>query len=206
MAQDRAPDTQVKLYWAPRSRALRAVWMLEEANVDYERVVVDIDAPDRDPEFLAVSPMGKVPALVDGALKTWESAAICLHLADRYAPGRLAPAGGSANRGRYLQWMFFVPGVVEPATAERLAGRLSVARVNGWGDFDQMIDSWKRGLCDDCWALGDRFSAADVMLGSAALWMRKAGVLPKSETLSAYVDRCLTREALKRALALDNES
>ena len=100
----------MKLYWAPQTRSSRAVWMLEEAGVDYEVEVVDIRAPDRQDsdEFLAASPMGKVPALVDGDVRMAESAAICLYVADRYSSGNLAPAIDAgrvdqiADRGRLV--------------------------------------------------------------------------------------------------------
>ena len=195
----------VKLYWSAGSRAVRAVWMLEEAGLPYEKVVVDLGSPERSPELLAASPMGKVPALEDGAVRMWESAAICMYVADRYAAGRLAPTAHDPDRGPYLQWMFFCPGSVEPASAEREAGRLNVPRVNGWGDFDKMIDSWERGLAGGPWMLGDRFSAADVVLGSSAVAMRNAGTLPRSAVLDTYADRCLARKAYRRALAAEDE-
>ena len=195
----------MKLYWSPGTRAFRAVWLLEEAGLAYKKVRVDLSAAERSPELLAASPMGKVPALRDGDVRMWESAAICLYLADRYAPGRLAPAPGDPERGLYLQWMLFSPSAIEPATAEKKAGRLSVPRVNGWGNFKKMIDSWERGLSGNRWILGERFTAADVMLGSSALTMRSEGALPNSTVLEAYADRCLEREALQQALAIAGE-
>ncbi len=196
----------MKLWWSPGTRAVRAVWMLEEAGVDYERAAVDLSEPRRDPEFLAASPMGKVPALEDGDVRMWDSAAICMYLADRYAPDRLAPAADSADRGLWLQWMFFVPGAIEPAAAEKEAGRLSVPRVNGWGNFDKMIDTWERGLEAGAWIVGDRFTAADVMLGSCAIGMRAKGTLPGSPVLEAYAARCAAREAYRRALAAEGSA
>lgn len=180
--------------------------MLEEAGLDYEKVRVDLSAAARSPELLAASPMGKVPALRDGDVRMWESAAICMYLADRYVPGQLAPARDDPDRGLYLQWMFFSPGAVEPATAEKEAGRLSVPRVNGWGNFEKMIDSWERALSGKNWILGNRFTAADIMLGSSALTMRSEGTLPNSTVLEAYADRCLVREARQRALTIAGES
>lgn len=97
----------MRLYWAPQTRSVRAIWMLEEAGAEYELELVDIRAPDRrDGEaFRAASPMGKVPALCDGDAAMSESAAICLYVADRYAPGRLAPAVDDKERGRFLYWL-----------------------------------------------------------------------------------------------------
>ncbi len=194
----------MKLYWSPGTRAIRTVWMLEEAGLDYKRVSVDLRRPERSPEFLAASPMGKVPALSDGDVSMWESAAICLYLADRYASGRLAPVATASDRGLYLQWMFFAPGAIEPATAEKEAGRLSVPRVNGWGSFEKMIDTWQRALAGRTWIAGDCFTAADVMLGSCAIAMRMNGTLPNSSALEAYADRCLARDAYQRAIAVES--
>ena len=193
----------MKLYWSPGTRAIRAVWMLEEAGLDCERVPVDLGRPGRSPELLAASPMGKVPALEDGEVRMWDSAAICMYLADRYAPGRLAPAAASPDRGLYLQWMLFAPGAIEPAAAEKEAGRLSVPRVNGWGSFAKTIETWERGLAGGPWILGDRFTAADVMLGSCAIAMRAGGTLPGSAVLEAYADRCAARDGYRRALAAE---
>ena len=196
----------MKLYWSPGTRAFRASWMLEEAGLDYERAPVDLSRSERGAALLLASPMGKVPALEDGAVRMWDSAAICMYLADRYAPGRLAPAPGSPDRGAWLQWMFFAPGTIEPAVAEKEAGRLSVPRANGWGSFEKMIEAWERGLEDRSWIVGDRFSAADVMLGSCAVGMRTGGTLPESPALETYADRCLARDAYRRALAAEGSA
>lgn len=136
----------------------------------------------------------------------WESAAICMYLADRYAPGRLAPTANSPDRGLYLQWMFFAPGAIEPAAAEQEASRLSVPRVNGWGSLEKTIETWERGLAADAWILGDRFTAADVMLGSCAIGMRAGGTLPVSPALEAYADRCAARDGYRRALAAESSA
>ncbi len=195
----------MKLYWCPRTRSSRIVWILEELGVEYERVVVDIRDPEarRDPGFLAASPLGKVPALEDDGVRVADSAAICLYLADRYAPGRLAPAPDDTDRGRFLFWMFFAPGAIEPAMAERAGGWTPNRGAHGWGDFEAMIGAWEGGLAGHPWILGDAFSAADVMLGSSAVFLRTFGMLPASPTLEAYADRCLARPAYQRALALE---
>lgn len=195
----------MKLYWSARTRSARAVWMLEEAGVPYERVVVDLKvlAAERDPGLLAASPMGKVPALEDGALRMADSAAICLYLADRYGAGRLAPAIDDPDRGRYLYWMLFTNGVIEPAMAERIGGWTPQPTHYGWGSFDAMLATFERGLEHGPWLLGGRFSAADVMVGSSAAYLRLLKLLPPSPQIEAYADRCLARPAYQRALALD---
>ncbi len=113
----------MKLFWAPQTRSTRAIWMLEEAGIKYEMELVDIRSPDRknSKEFLAASPMGKVPAIIDGDVAMSESAAICIYVADRYAAGKLAPAIDDASRGQYLYWTIYTPAVVEPAMAEKFS-------------------------------------------------------------------------------------
>src|SRR6516225_6145346 len=101
-------ENMMKLYWAPQSRAFRALWMLEEAGCPYERVLVDIRKGEQSaPAFRAVNPMMKVPALTDGAAAVAESAAICAYVAERVPEARLAPPLGDPGRGRYLHWLFF---------------------------------------------------------------------------------------------------
>lgn len=194
----------MKLFYAPQTRSPRAIWMLEEAGVEYELELVDIRGEDRQDsaEFLDASPMGKVPALIDGGAAMSESAAICLYVADRYAPGRLAPAIDDASRGRFLYWLMYTPAVVEPAMSE-LFNKVEPNRSrSGWGDFPTMIATWESALGGDDWIVGNEFSAADVMLGSSAAFMKTFDMLPDSATLSAYADRCLARPGYQKALEL----
>jgi glutathione S-transferase len=195
----------MKLYWAPKTRASRALWMLEEVGVDYEVETVDIRDSGRDdsPEFRSASPLGKVPALVDGDVRVAESAAICLYLADRYASGRLAPGIDDPARGEFLFWTMYTPAVIEPAMAEKFSGAASNRLSHGWGDFDTMIGALEQGLAGRRWILGDTFTAADVMLGSSVIFMRVFKVLPDSPELLAYADRCLEREACQKAMGRD---
>ncbi|MDH3532243.1 MAG: glutathione S-transferase family protein, partial [Gammaproteobacteria bacterium] len=156
-------------------------------------------------EFRAASPMGKVPALVDGEVRVAESAAICIYIADRYAPGKLAPVLDEPARGRFLYWTMFTPAVVEPAMAEKFGGIEPNRARNGWGDFDLMIETFAGGLANTQWILGDRFTAADVMLGSSAIFMRQFGMLPESAGISAYADRCQQRAAYQKAMSLESD-
>lgn len=197
----------MKLFWAPQTRSSRAIWLLEEAGVDYERELVDIRSSDRhdSEEFRAASPMGKVPALVDGDVKMSESAAIALYVADRYCAGRLAPAIDAAERGKFLYWIMYTPAVIEPAMAEKFSGVEPNRMRNGWGDFDLMIETLENALRDDIWLLGDQFCAADVLVGSSVVFMRMFEMLPDSEILNRYADRCLERPAYTKALALETE-
>ena len=192
----------MKLFWAPQTRAQRAIWMLEEAAVSYELERVQLGGPGHSNEFLAASPMAKVPALVDGAVSMAESAAICLYVADRYAAGRLAPAIDDSQRGKFLYWTLYTPAVVEPAMSEKFNKGESNRRRSGWGDFDLMIETWDRLLDDRDWVLGERFTAADVMLGSSAYFMSQFGMLPESRNLGAYAERCAARPAHRRAVEI----
>ena len=195
----------MKLYWAPQTRASRAVWMLEEAGVDYTIETIAIRDSDRSDSaaFRAASPMGKVPALEDGEALMSESAAICIYVADRYAPGRLAPALDDPLRGKFLYWTLYNPAVIEPAMAEKFSGNEPNRIRSGWGDFDLMIETMEKELSAGEWILGDWFSAADVMLGSSVSFMRQFGMLPESAVLGAYADRCEQRPGFEKSRKLE---
>jgi len=196
----------MKLYWAPQTRSARALWMLEELGMDYEPVLVDIRDPNRQDtdEFRLASPMGKVPALIDGDVGMSESAAICLYLADRYSPGTLAPAADDPERGTFLYWLMYTPAVIEPAMSEKFNGVEPARQRSGWGDFDLMIETLENGLGDNTWILGEEFTAADVMLGSSTVFLRAFEMLPESETLSDYADRCLARPAYTKVMKMQD--
>lgn len=191
----------MKVYWAPQTRSTRAIWMLQEAGIDYDMERVDIRSEDRNDsaEFLAASPMGKVPAIADGDVLMAESAAICIYVADRYAPGTLAPSVDDPLRGSFLYWTLYTPAVVEPAMAEKFAKIEPNRGRNGWGDFDSMIRTFDAALEDKEWILGDRFTAADVMLGSSAVFLRMFDMLPETRNIGGYADRCLARAAFQEA-------
>ena len=192
----------MKLFWTPQTRAQRGIWMLEEAGVDYdmERIDLGSDESRATPGFLEASPMGKVPALVDGEVAMSESAAICLYVADRYAMGTLAPSLDDPRRGKYLYWTLYTPAVIEPAMSDKFNKVEPNRQRSGWGDFDLMIQTWEDALDDREWILGDQFTAADVMLGSSAVFLRMFEMLPPARNLDAYADRCLARPAHQRAL------
>lgn len=197
----------MKLYWSSQTRASRAVWMLEEAGVDYQLVDANIRAENRSDsdEFREASPMGKVPALIDGEVKMSESAAICLYVADRYSSGNLAPAVDDSQRGKFLYWIMYTPAVIEPAMNEKFHEIDPNPTRSGHGSFDLMLQTLENELTDQDWILGERFTAADVMVGSSVIFMRMFGMLEASPVLDAYADRCLARPAYQKALSLENE-
>ena len=193
----------MELYWCPKTRAARAVWMLEEAGVDYQKTLIDIrdDEAKQHAGFREASPMGKVPALRDGDALVADSAAICLYVADRYAPGRLAPATDDPARGRFLYWMFFGPGVMEPCMAEKFGTSKPNRVAHGWGDYDAMVETLEAGLDDGPWLMGDAFTAADVIVGSTAAFMQLFGIAPDSKPIADYIARCTARPAYEAAFA-----
>jgi glutathione S-transferase len=193
----------IKLYWSPKTRAVRALWLLEEAGVPFERVRIDIrDAQSKaDPEFRAASPLGKVPALVDGAVKISDSGAICAYIADAYPLAGLAPPIGDPQRGAYLQWLMFTNSNIEPAMAEKFSGLAPNRVSHGWGDYDSVLAALRDGLRTGPWILGARFSAADVMLGSAVYFLDMFKILADEPVLKGYLERCSARPAAQRAFA-----
>jgi glutathione S-transferase len=201
----------ISLFWCPRTRASRILWLLEEMNEPFEVRLVDIREPEakEDPDFRAASPMGKVPAIMDttagGTVRVADSAAIALYLADRYPASRLAPAVDDQRRGKYLYWMTYTPGVIEPAMSEKFNNWQVSRATSGWGNFDTMIEVLEQGLADGPWLLGEHFSAADVLVGSSVYFMKLFGILPDNKLLVDYAERCLARPAYARALARDAE-
>lgn len=189
----------MKLFWSPQTRSSRAVWMLEEAGVEYDIEEVDIRSPKRNdgPEFLAASPMGKVPALVDGEVRMSESAAICLYVADRYSSGTLAPAIDDPARGKFLYWLMYTGAVIEPAMSEKINKIEPNHGRNGWGDFASMITTLEMGVGEQQWIGGDQFTAADVMLGSSVNFLQMFEMLPNAPRLAAYCERCRERPAFQ---------
>jgi glutathione S-transferase len=201
----------ITLFWCPRTRASRILWLLEELNEPFDVRMIDIRNAEAKqvPDFMAASPMGKVPAIMDTAggqvVHMADSAAIGLYLADRYPAAGLAPAIDDPRRGSYLYWMTFTPGVIEPAMSEKFNTWKVSRATSGWGDFGSMIEVLERGLAPGPWLLGGRFSAADVLVGSSVYFMKIFNILPDSRVLSDYADRCMARPAYQKALARDAE-
>jgi glutathione S-transferase len=202
-------DTTAKLtlYHAVPSRAATARWMLEELGEPYAIKLLDLRAGDqRKPEYLALNPMGKVPTLVDGDVVVSEVAAICCYLADTYPKAGLAPAIGDKRRGPYLKWLFFGPSCVEPAMTDKAMKREPLPRSTaGWGDYDTVVEVLRAAVANGPWLLGEQFTAADVVIGSAIRFGTTFGMLPEIPEFVAYRERILARPALQRQVALDKE-
>jgi glutathione S-transferase len=193
------------LHYHPYSRAAGSLWALEEAGVPYELKIVDIlKGGQKQPEFLAINPMGKMPTLVDDGLVVTEAAAIALYLADRYAP-QLAPAPGQPERGTYLRWSFFAPSVIEPAVMAKASG-WEVKEVSaGWGNHASMLAAAHSALARGPFVLGDQFSMADVVFGGMLRFMIDFKQIEPTPVFSAYVDRLNARPALQRADARNQD-
>src|SRR5262249_3938739 len=163
----RGGDGTMKLYFWPKSRAFRILWMLEEIGATCDLVPVNLRAGAQGtPQYRAINPMMKVPTLVDGKAVVSESGAILLYLAEKYPAAKLAPGPGEAQRGRFLQLLFFVGNCLEPAMAARFAGATPHPFSFGWGDLDRVVQYLEGVLKPGPYVLGQHFSAADILLGS----------------------------------------
>ncbi|MET0157348.1 MAG: glutathione S-transferase family protein [Methyloceanibacter sp.] len=196
------------LYHASPSRSSIARWMLEEIGEPYDLHVLSLaKGEQRAPDYLAVNPMGKVPALKHGDTVITEAAAICTYLADEFPQARLNVPVGDPRRGTYLRWLFFAPSCIEPAITDRAFPRKEEPRrgMLGYGDFDTVMAVVAEAVEPGPYLMGEQFTAADVVLGSTLRWGMMFGVLPKRPEFVAYVGRLEQRPALKRAIALDQE-
>ena len=190
----------------PMSRGQIARWALHEAGADYEQVLVDW--ADKPAAFVAANPMGKVPTIIHHALgghrPISEAAAICAYLADAHPLAELAPR--DAERADYYRWMFFAAGPVEQAVTARSmgwevpAGKEGMA---GFGTYDRMVDTLAGLVADRDYVCGDRFTMADVYVGSQVDWGLMFGSLPIRPEFSAYAERLREREGYKAAKAID---
>jgi len=190
----------MKHYCNPRSRSVTTLWMLEELGAPpHEQIVLDLAAGEhRTPEYLAINPMGKVPALVDGDVVVTEAAAICAYLADKFADQGLAPPPGSAERAAYYRYLF-VPGTtLEPLFSLTSLGITHPnAASAGWGDLPRAMATVESMTPESGWALGERFTAADVVFGGTLDFGARFGWMTPSPRVSAYVERLRARPAYR---------
>jgi len=193
-------------YTHPQSRGRIAHWMLEELGEPYDTVWLDYGSTMKAPDYLAINPMGKVPALRDGDTVVTESAAICAYLADRFPQRALAPPPGDPARAAYYRWMFFVAGPLEMATTARALGWQvpeGRSRMVGFGAYADALDALETALRPGPYVCGEQFTAADVVLGAALGWGMLFGSIDKRPSFEAYAARLLRREASLRANALN---
>jgi glutathione S-transferase len=197
---------QLTLYHATPSRSSIALWMLEEIGEPYDVKLLNLANGDQQkPDHLAINPMGKVPALMHGDAVVTESAAICTYLADAFPRASLNVPVGDPRRGAYLKWLFFAPGVLEPAVTDRAFPRKEEPRRGtlGYGDFDTAMNVLSKAVTPGPFLMGERFTAADVVIGANVRWGMIFKLIPERKELSDYVARFQDRPASKRAEAKD---
>jgi len=194
----------MKLYWAPRTRSFPTLWLMEETGQPYERVLIDFSkSAQKAPEYLAINPMGKVPALKDGEATLAEAPAICAYVAERYPQANLAPPPGDPLRAKYLYWLFFGPGCVEPAMVQVATKVEMNPTAAGWGDAQRVFDVLDAALNKGPWILGESFSAADIVIGSGLNFaVRLFKMVPARPSFDRYIDACAARPAFQRAGAI----
>jgi glutathione S-transferase len=196
-------DTIV-FYHNPFSRGRIAHWMLEEVEASYRIEVLNFDTREQKrPDFLAVNPMGKVPAIEHRGTVVTEAAAICAYLADVFPSAGLAPACDEPERGTYLRWLFFGAGCIEPSVIDHILKRSSAdaARIVGYGNYQDVLDTLDRALGSGPYLLGERFTAADVYVGSLLGWGLTTLSVEARPSFESYVARCNERPAYQRSFA-----
>lgn len=197
---------ELTFYTNPMSRGQIARWMLEEVGAEYDTVILGYADTMKGPDFLAVNPMGKVPAIVHRGQVVTEGAAICAYLADAFPDAGLAPR--EDERAAYYRWLFFAAGPVEAAITNRTLGvepNEQQQRFAGYGTYDRVVEVLDAHVGAHPYACGDRFTAADVYFGSQILWGTQFGTLPQRDSFTAYAERLTAREAYQRAKKIDND-
>jgi glutathione S-transferase len=198
---------ELVFYTNPMSRGRIVRWMLEEVGTPYRTEILEYASSMKSPEYLAVNPMGKVPAIRHGDVVVTEGGAICAYLADAFPEAGLAPAIGDKRRGTYFRWLFFAAGPIEAAVSARSMGWEAApekSRMLGWGSYADVMNAIEGAVTDREYLLGDRFSAADVYFGSHVIWGMGFGGIEKRPALEAYAARLQARPANKRAAEIDD--
>ena len=194
----------MKLFFAPQTRSITALWMLLEAGAPYEIVRVNIRAPGHpSAEFRQVNPMGKVPALQDGGLGFGETSAILLYIADKFPQAKLAPLPTDPNRGRFLQWLMYPPTTIEPAMMEKRRGSEPMTTAAGWGDYDRAMAALEGAMTPGKWLFGDQFTAADLYVASSLGFGMMFGMIDKRPAFVEFSERASARAAYKKAREIE---
>ena len=193
-------------YTNPQSRGRIVRWMLEEVGAPYDTEIVSYDRM-KDAAYLAVNPMGKVPAIRHRGKVVTECAAICAYLADVFPQAGLGPTDD--EKADYYRWLFYAAGPLEQAVTNNYAKFTpspEQGRMFGYGNYDTAIDVLDKLLASRDYVCGDRFTAADVYVGSAVMWGTQFGTMPQRDSFAAYVNRIKSREAFLRAGQKDDEA
>jgi glutathione S-transferase len=202
-----ADDRKVTLYHSPNTRSSGTLILLEELGVPYELHVLNMKAGEqRQPQYLAINPMGKVPALKHGDALVTEQVAIYLYLADLFPEAGLAPPVGDPLRGPYLRWMVFYAACFEPAVIDSATQRdPAPLPMSPYGDFGTMLKTLTDQLAKGPYILGERFSAADVLWGTALTWTTMFKMVPELPVIMSYVQRAAARPSAARVKTKDAE-
>lgn len=196
--------SKIDFYTNPMSRGQIARWALHEAGADYEQHLLDYGTTMKAPEYLAINPMGKVPAIVHNGNVVTEGAAICAYLADAFPEAGLQPTPN--ERADYYRWMFFAAGPVEAAVTNRSLKwepTEEQQRMAGYGSYDHVVDALEGSLADRDYVCGDRFTAADIYVGAQVDWGLQFGSIPSRPAFEAYASRLRARDAYNAAKAID---
>jgi glutathione S-transferase len=197
---------KLTLYHAAPSRSSITRWMLEEVGEPYDVHLLHLSKNEQHaPDYLAINPMGKVPALKHGDVIITEVAAICTYLADEFPKARLNVPIGDPRRGVYLKWLFFGPGCLKAAMIDRAAPRKEEARraMLGYGDFDTTMNVVAKAVEKGPYLMGEQFTAADVVIGSNIRWGMIFKMIPERPEFTAYAARLAARPAAQRATKAD---
>ena len=197
----------IVFYTHPMSRGRIVRWMLEEIGQPYRTELLDFGTTMKAPAYLALNPMGKVPAIRHRGTVVTEAAAICAYLADAFPQAGLAPPPGDPARGPYYRWMFFAAGPVEAALGNKALGvEIPPERrgMVGYGSFDEVVNALDRALSQGAYLAGDRFTAADLYAGSQIGWGMMFGTIEKRPAFERYWERIGSRPAAARARAIDD--
>lgn len=189
------------LFHMLNSRSVGTLMLLEELEADFELKIIKSGAT-REAEYLRVNPMGKVPAVLHNGQLITEQGAIFIYLADLFPATKLAPTLNDALRGPYLRWLVFYGSSFEPAVVDRALKREAAPLASSpYGDYDTMLKTLTDQLAKGPYLLGERFSAADVLWGSALTVTTGFGMVPKLPVIQQYIDRFNTRTAIQRVRA-----
>lgn len=199
------PNFAIEFFHTPNTRSTGTRALLEELAADYEMHVLNMKAGEqRQADYLAINPMGKVPAIRHGDALITEQTAIFIYLADHFSSAGLAPPIGDPLRGPYLRWLAFYGSSFEPAVVDKTMKREAGAAImSPYGDFDTMLATLTAQLDIGPWILGATFTAADVLWGTALSWTTQFELVPALPVIRAYIDRVLARPAMQRAAASD---
>lgn len=194
-------------YHSPDTRSTSVFTLLEEFGASYEVKALNMKAGEqREPAYLAVNPMGKVPAIVHGDALVTEQGAIFIYLSDLFPEAGLTPAIGDPLRGPYLRWLVFYGSSFEPAVVDRWLQREPArASTTPYGDFDTMLSTLTGRLREGPYLLGERFTAADILWGSALRWTTAFALVPELPEIMAYVARVTSRPSFATIARRDAE-